>query len=263
MPNKYISKLANSRVLVIGGSSGIGYGVAEALIEYSAAYVAISSSNPSRVDKAISQLKSAYPDSKTKLQGVACNLGDQSKLESNIKNLFSSLDLNGDKLDHIVYTAGDALAAKPISEVDLGFAIQAGMVRFFGPLIVAKHAPQYLKPGPESSITLTTGSVSEKPIPDWSVVGSFATGLHGMTRGLALDLKPIRVNLISPGAVETELWDGLSQEQKEGLFEGVRKGTTTGKVGRVVDVVEGYLGLMKDGNASGTCWRTDGGHLVM
>ena len=63
-----------------------------------------------------------------------------------------------------------------------------------------------LSGGPKSSITFTTGAVSEKPIPNWAMINSYATGLQGMTRGLALDMKPIRVNLVSPGAVDTELW---------------------------------------------------------
>jgi NAD(P)-dependent dehydrogenase (short-subunit alcohol dehydrogenase family) len=57
-------------------------------------------------------------------------------------------------------------------------------------------------------------SVSIKPKPDWTVLGSFASGMHGMTRGLALDLKPIRVNLVSPGPINTELWKTQSEDER-------------------------------------------------
>lgn len=85
-----------------------------------------------------------------------------------------------------------------ISTIDIAKVTKAGMVRFYGPLFVGKHIRQYIKPGNESSFTITSGSVSERPRPNWSVINSYATGLLGMTRGLALDLKPLRVNLVAP-----------------------------------------------------------------
>ena len=84
-----------------------------------------------------------------------------------------------------------------------------------------------------------------------------------MMRNLALDMRPTRVNLISPGAVDTELWDGMSEQQKEGFMESVKKSGTTGRVGRVEDVVEAYLGVLRDGNCSGSVVSTNGGHLIM
>ena len=131
------------------------------------------------------------------------------------------------------YTAGDALATIPIAEITMEKAKKAGMVRYFGPLMVAKHAPKYLNPGPASSIILTTGSVSEKPIPGWAAVNGYATALHGLNRGLALDLKPIRVNLISPGAVDTDLWAGLPKEAREARFKAFAEHSATGIVGQV------------------------------
>lgn len=86
----------------------------------------------------------------------------------------------------MVFPAGDHLAIHPIAEADFQFIEKAGMVRFFAPLLVAKHAARHLTPGPASSITLTTGSVSERPEAGWAVVNSFATGVHSMARGLFL-----------------------------------------------------------------------------
>lgn len=195
---KYTQKLKDAHVLIIGGSAGIGYGVAEAVLE-NGGRVTISSSNSSRVQNAVERLQKAYPSAAQRVAGHACGLGDEATLESNVKSLFEKTG----ELDHVVFTAGDALATIPIQDVTMDKVKKAGMVRFFAPLMIGKIAPQYLKKSPASSITLTTGAVSERPIPDWSVVGSYAAGLQAMTRGLALDLKPIRVNLVSPGAVDT------------------------------------------------------------
>lgn len=120
----------------------------------------------------------------------------------------------------------------------------------------------YLKAGPHSSFTITTGGVSQKPIPNWTVVASYAGGLHAMTRNLALDLKPTRVNLVSPGAVDTELWSAIG-DQKEALLAEMGKRTLTGKVGQVQDVVEAYLYVLKDENNTGSCISTNGGGIIM
>ena len=221
--------------------------------------VTISSSSTQRVQDAISRLQKSYPSASERVQGHAANLGDDATLESNIADLFEKTG----QLDHVVYTAGDQLATIPIAEVTLAQIKQAGMVRFFAPVLVAKYAPKYLSKSVESSITFTAGAVSERPIPGWSVVNGFATGLHGSTRGLALDLKPIRVNLVNPGAVDTELWSGLPEEAKQEVFKSFKDKMTTGTVGKVEDVAEAYLYCIKDKNLSGALISTSGGALLL
>jgi len=221
--------------------------------------VIVSSSNSERVQKAVESLKQSYPSASGRISGYACNLGDQATIEDNIKQLFEKVG----ELDHVIFTAGDPLAATPIDDVNMDKMVKAGMVRFFAPLFVGKYAPKYLKGGRESSITFTTGAVSERPIGNWSLIGSFATGLHGMTRGLALDLKPIRVNLVSPGAVVTELWNHMTEQQRSQYFKSVEEKLPTGKVGQVTDVVESYLYALKDQNLTGSMISTNGGHLLV
>lgn len=83
-----------------------------------------------------------------------------------------------------------------------------------------------------------------------------------MVRGMALDLKPLRVNVVSPGAVDTELWSGIPSEQKEHMFREMEKKIPVGKVAKVEDVAESYLYLMKDQNITGAMISTSGGHLL-
>ena len=255
---KYSNKLVGARVLIIGGSSGIGYCVAEACLEFGASVV-ISSSSQSRIDSSISQLLKTYPSAQRRIEGYACDLSSPS-VEANIERLLQRC--GSPQFDHIVFTAGDSLATSKLSDTTLESMQKAAMVRFNAPLLLAKHAPQHLKPGPASSITLTTGSVSRKPIKDWSVVAGYATGIHGTMRNLALDLAPIRVNLISPGPVMTPLWDGKSEEEKAEFIADVKGKLTTGEVGRPEDVAESYLYVMRDWNVSGSVIDTNGGSLL-
>jgi NAD(P)-dependent dehydrogenase (short-subunit alcohol dehydrogenase family) len=107
---KYTSKLHNSRILVIGGSSGLGFCVAEACTE-NGAIVAISSSKKDRVDKAVDRIKTAYPSAKDRVFGLPVNLGDPDTLEKELKDLLDgTVEVVGGKLDHVIFTAGDALA---------------------------------------------------------------------------------------------------------------------------------------------------------
>jgi len=256
---KYTQQLKGANVLVIGGSAGLGYGVAEAVLE-EGGNVTISSSNQARVDKAVASLKKSYPSAAKRVVGYAYSMGDEPTLESNIVELLEKCGKGS--LDHIVYTAGDALAMMPIAEVTMEKLKQAGMVRYFGPVMVGKHAPKYLKEGPASSIILTTGSVSQKPRPNWSAVGGYATALHGLTRGLAYDLAPLRVNLISPGGVDTELWASMPADARAQVFESMAAASLTGKIGSVADVTQSYLYCMKDKNATGAIISTSSGALL-
>lgn len=251
---KYTNKLEGKRVLILGGSAGIGYGVAEASLEYGAK-VFISSSNSKRVDAAVTKLQEAYPSKASNIKGFACDLGSN-EVEANLATLMKQV---GD-VEHVAYTAGDALAMMPLKEVDLEKLKKAGQVRFFAPLLLAKHLPKTTK-----SYTLTTGSISFKPRPDWSAIAGYGSGLHAMTRNLAMDLAPIRVNLISPGVVDTPLWRNgdKSEEDVQKLLKSSAERTLTGRPGHIEDIAEGYLAFMRDENVTGSIYSTDGGSVLM
>jgi len=256
---KYTNKLAGKHVLVIGGTSGIGFAVAEASLE-SDATVTISSSKSTTIESAITRLTASYPTQASggRLRGFTCDLAG-ADLEANVEKLFEQVG----KVDHIVFTAGDRLAIKPLQEHTLASIQAAGQIRFFAPLIIAKIGSRYLSAGPEASITLTTGSVSLKPAPNWSVVASYASGMHGMTRNLALDLRPVRVNLVSPGLTVTTMWDHMAPEARTNLFQAFGARVPTGSVGSPEDVAECYLWLMKDKNVTGAVVQSDSGTMLV
>jgi NAD(P)-dependent dehydrogenase (short-subunit alcohol dehydrogenase family) len=244
-----MSPIENTTILVIGGSSGIGYGVAEkALAERAAVHIA--SSNASRVQESTKSLQQRFPDAQ--IFGHVCDLAGPD-VEKSLECLLTTVG----PLDHIVFTAADRLAIQPLDAIDLDAIHRAGHIRFAVPLLLAKLAPRFVNPGYRSSITLTTGAASQKPIPNWSLIAGYLTGLHGLTQNLALDLKPMRVNLVSPGAVATPLWGSA------GVPEGLKNSTTLGKIGTAEEVAEAYIYLMKDTNATGSCVSTNAGSLLL
>ncbi|KAL4961626.1 oxidoreductase, short chain dehydrogenase/reductase family [Aspergillus stella-maris] len=243
--------IKDSTVLIIGGSSGIGLAVASLCVE-AGAKVHIASSNPTRLQSSIDTLEQEARDPNSTVTGHVCNLSSEN-VERDLTRVFQ----NAAPIDHIVYTAGDALAIRPLDNINLEAIHKAGHVRFAVPLLVAKLAPAYMVPGYRSSITLTTGSASEKPLPGWSLVAGYLTGLHGMTKSLAIDLKPLRVNLVSPGVVDTPMWG------EGGVPGGLKEGTLLGKVGTAEEVAEAYIYLMRDSNATGSVVNTNGGGFLV
>ncbi|KAM3087958.1 hypothetical protein ACMFMG_002027 [Clarireedia jacksonii] len=232
MPGKY-QKLAGKHVLVIGGTAGAGFCVAEASLE-SGASVTVSSSSPQRVSSAIERLKSSYPEGK--IAGYQCDLSKPS-VEADIEKLFEQTG----KVDHVVFTAGDPLANMQLKDATLENILKAG----------------------QSSVIITTGSAADRPLHGFSVISGFAAGVHGMVRGLALELAPIRVNAVSLGAVDTELWSAFEPEKTKAMFKGIEEKVPTKHVGLPEETAEAYLWLMKDSNATGTIARTDSGALLV
>lgn len=249
--------IKNNSILVIGGSSGIGFAVAK-LAAQEGARVFIASSNPDRVANAVSRLKEVAPDAPY-IAGYTCDIGGDNA-EANLHNLFKEATAaSGSLLDHIVYTAVK-LDLKPVSEVTVPYLRQNLQFAHVVPLLISKLAPSFMKERYTSSMTFTSGMIAEKPVKGYTVVCGGAAGLAGLTRALALDLAPIRVNLVSPGLTITELMG--SEEQRAQVAEMASKTALLGKPGMPEEVAEAYVYLMKDSNNTGTNVNTNGGALL-
>lgn len=262
--NRRYNKLAGHRILIFGGTSGIGYEVACASLESNASAIIISSSNPERVKSTIARLKGEYPNlsSKTSITGQACDIGNAETLEENVASILAFATEEGTKkLDHIVTTAGNFPPDIPFADMTPAHVEAAQTVRFTAGFMIAKHASvkNYFVPGPTSSFTLTSGSATERPIPGRGLVSGITSGLLGLSKGLALDLAPLRVNCIIPGAVDTEIWNFIPEEQRRPMLEGMAAQSTTGKIGTPEQIAEAYVYVMKDSNITGSTISTNGG----
>ncbi|RAH69236.1 oxidoreductase, short chain dehydrogenase/reductase family [Aspergillus aculeatinus CBS 121060] len=267
-----VNKLAGTRVLVIGGTSGIGFAVARAALEHGAS-VFLASSQARKVDDALTRLRTLYPDpgSQSRIAGgCACNLGDPATSETHVRSLLEQATTTTSTtgktfLDHIVYTAGDALGLKPVTDPTLTVADihAAGTVRVLGALMVAKHARSYMRVSARSSITFTSGVNGHRPARGWALAAASGGAVEGMARGLAVDLAPVRVNTVSPSAVLTELFDTFGDEEaKLAAVERYAEETLVGEIGRPEEVAEAYVYLMKDRFVTGTVVHSEGGKLL-
>ncbi|KAL7907833.1 NAD(P)-binding protein [Trichoderma velutinum] len=262
---KYVNKLQGHRVLVLGGSSGVGFCVAEAALEHGA-QVIVSSSNQTKLDKAVSRLREHIKaanlgDADKLLSSKTCDLGNPDTLDENVVQLLEFATKDG-KLDHVVNTAGDALNTGGLSDVTVKEIWATSQVRATAAIIIAKHLKKYINNSVKSSVTLTGGTNTWRPLPNWSVIAAAGGATEGLSRGLAVDLRPVRCNCVMLGAVETELLDAIPKEHRETVLDGFRKEAITGTIATPQEVAEAYIYSMKDSFATGAIIETHGGRLV-
>jgi NAD(P)-dependent dehydrogenase (short-subunit alcohol dehydrogenase family) len=237
--------LNNKRVVILGGSSGIGLAVAEQAAA-KGAEVVVASSNAERVQKAIESLGGGT-------QGHAIDLADERAVET----LFGSLGA----FDHLVFTAGDSLHLENLADTDLKQARRAFELRYWAALAAVKYASKSIRKG--GSIVLTAGVAGQRPHKGWVVAASVCGTIEALTRALALELAPIRVNAVSPGVVRTNLWQNMTVEEREHLYASVGKSLPVGRVGEARDIAQAYLFLMQEGFATGQTLVVDGGTVLV
>ncbi len=231
----------DQRVVVIGGSAGIGLATAQLAAEYGAS-VAITSRSQERLDAALGQL----PDA------ASGHIVDVTS-EASVERLFAELG----ELDHLVYTAGEPLRPFPIDGLDLDDARVFLETRLWGAVAAVKHAHARIRPG--GSISLTSGSAGARPQPGWLVGAGICGAIEAIARTLAVELAPIRVNAFAPGIVRTELWQGIPEADREAMFEATAQQLPARRIGTPEDVALTIAYLMADGYVTGTVVELNGG----
>ena len=236
--------LANQRVVIIGGSSGMGLATARAAAA-AGAVVTIASSNKGRLDAALAELP-----------GTCDAEVIDTRDEASVADLFDRIG----SLDHLVYTAGDAFTPRPLADLPLSEARQGFEVRLWGEITAVKYAAPRIRPG--GSVSLTTGTVSARPAPGAALAAASAAAGEGLTRGLAVELAPIRVNAVRAGAFRTPLWDRLPEPKREAAFASLAGRTLTKTVGDPGQIATAHLYLMENDYVTGTVLTVDGGLLL-
>ena len=235
----------NKRVVIVGGSSGIGLAVAgKAALQ--GAEVVIVSSNAKRVQEAVKSIGG-------EAQGQAVDVYD----EKAVKSFFTNIDT----FDHLVFTAGDSLQLHELADTDLKQARHAFELRYWSALATVKYGSPQIRHG--GSIVLTTGVAGRRPLSGWVIAASVCGTIEALTRALAVELAPIRVNAVSPGVVRTNLWQNMSSSEREQLFESVGKRLPVGRVGEAHDIAQAYLFLMQEGFSTGQTVVVDGGTVLV
>ena len=237
--------LNGKRVIVLGGTAGIGFAVARAAAE-GGAEVIVASSRQSSVDKALAALPSTA-------SGSALDL----RSEPAITEFFAGVG----PFDHLVYTAGEPLAPGLLADSSIVQAREFFEVRYWGALTAVKNSLGRIRPG--GSITLSSGGTSQRPVAGWTAPTSVCGAMEALTRALAVELAPIRVNAVRPGLVRTDLWQNFPESDRDALYAATAETLPVGRIGEQEDIAESYLYLMDSGYTTGSIVTIDGGHLLV
>ena len=240
-------RLDGKRVVVIGGSSGIGLETARLALSLGA-NVTIAGRSVDRLSRAAANLAAVnFKNVPDRLRTVVADMADGPSIQS----LFSGES----QVDHVFVPAGEL---RPES-ADLLTGDIAGMrsileVRLLGVAHVVRHAKPLMKNG---SIVLMSGLFATRPAKGGAIAATAVAAVQGMTRALALDLAPIRVNAVAPGLIDTPLWDAFGA-QREAILGRASK-LPVGRAGRPEEIAEAVVFLMTNGFVTGIVLPVDGG----
>jgi len=235
-----MNKLEGKKVLVVGGSSGIGEAAAQALAALGA-QVTIASRDPARLQAAAQRLGGAV---RTAVLDTANDAG--------VEAFFAAQET----YDHIVISAAQT-ASGPVRQLPLGDAYAAMNSKFWGAYRVARAA----RIAAGGSLTLVSGFLSARPSKTSVLQGAINAALESLARGLALELAPVRVNTVSPGMIATPMWSG-SDEARAARFEAVAARLPVQRIGQAEDVANAIVYLVTTPYATGSTVLVDGGGTI-
>jgi NAD(P)-dependent dehydrogenase (short-subunit alcohol dehydrogenase family) len=239
-----VAELLGQTVVVIGGSAGIGLETArQARAE--GADVILTARDRERLERAATELGAK--------RSVAFDATDFARLDQFFEELPAPID-------HLMVTAGGPYYG-PLATMDFDQARRDVEQHLWLTLRVARNAAGKVRPG--GTLLFISGTGGRRPAVGYTVLSTFTAGLPALTKVLALELAPVRVNLIAPGFVDTPLSASILGDQLDERREQLR---TTLPIGRVVgapDVAALAVHIMTNTALTGATFDIDGGQQLI
>ncbi|HEY3267971.1 MAG TPA: SDR family oxidoreductase [Armatimonadota bacterium] len=236
--------LQNRTVLIFGGSSGIGLATGQAAAAAGARVVVVGRRKDA-LDQAVGLIGPGA-------SAVAADIG----IEADVRRVFETAG----EVDHVVTTAAN-LTYAPITEFQMEDAQRVLDSKLLGPLMVAKHAGKRLPA--TGSITFISGVAAYKPMPGGAMVGAANAALESLAQTAAVELAPIRVNVVSPGVVDTPSWSGMPADDRRRYFASLAATLPARRIGQPEDLAQAILAVMTNAYITGTVLHVDGGHRLV
>ena len=237
------SSFQDAVVVIVGGTSGIGLATA-AMVQAAGAQVTVVGRDKDRLGAALEQLGGPA-------QGMALDVADESAVEE----LFASLD----HVDHVAMLAGTH-AAGEIVDVATSTLREPVENRLWGALYVCKYAAPKMTDG---SITICTGAGVARPRRGAAIVAAAAGSAELLARAVALEVAPVRVNIIRPGIVDTPLLDRMAGAHRDAMIDSMAKRIPLGRVAQPAEIAHAIVFLMSNPYMTGSTLTIDGGFSLV
>jgi NAD(P)-dependent dehydrogenase (short-subunit alcohol dehydrogenase family) len=235
------SRFQGQRTVILGGTSGIGLATA-ATLTAAGAEVLIAGRDPAKLKAAVGRLGAGA-------RGEAIDAGDRAALETLYRGFGS--------FHHLVITLSGAAGAGLFRELKLDDLRRGFEAKFWPHLHAAQVALPHLLPG--GSILFVTAASAGHTLPGTSGLAAINGAIEMMVPILAAELKPVRVNAVSPGVVDTPWWDHVPAEQRAGVLAGVSAGSAVGRPGRPEEIADAIAFILGSAFTTGTILHCDGG----
>ena len=236
-------ELAGQTVVVIGGSSGIGFETARRA-RSEGADVVLAGRNPGRVEHAARELGA--------LSSAAFDATDFERL----RRFFDELPA---PIDHVMVTAGGPYYAR-LADIDFTRARRNVEEELWLPLYIARCAIGKVRPG---GTLLFIGGTGGRRATAGALIVTFTAAMPALTKALAVELAPVRVNLIAAGFVDTPLSASLLGDQLDARREQLRKTLPIGRVVGPADIAALAVHLMTNPAVTGATYEIDGGQQLV
>ena len=234
-------RLDGQVVAVVGGSSGIGLGIAKAAAGAGARVVI--------AGRSVAKLEAAQRDLGEAAEARELDATD----DRAVLRFFDAVGA----LDHLVATAAADLPFGPFAGLDMAAFRQGFDGKFWAFTLALRHALATIRR--DGSVALVTGAAARTASPGTAGVAAVNGAIQSMVPVLARELAPLRVNALSPGLVETPVWDGMPAQARDAMFGQAAASLPVGRIGKPADLGEAALFLMTNGYTTGIVLDVDGG----
>ncbi|HVI43361.1 MAG TPA: SDR family oxidoreductase [Chitinophaga sp.] len=234
------SSFENQKVVIAGGSSGIGLATATILAKEKA-HVTITGRSAGRLADAAKTAPGVHT----------------AAIDSNNRPSLDEFFTSHGEIDHLVLALSGAKGAGTFADLSLKDLREGFEGKFWPQLETLQAALPYVKK--TGSITVITAASAVLQAPGVSGLAAINGSLELMIPSLAKEIQPLRINAVSPGVIDTPWWDMMPADVKAQTFEQYASQTPVGRIGRPEEVAHSIIFLMANGNITGTIIRCDGG----
>lgn len=235
------TNLKNKKIVIIGGGSGIGLAAAKQLAGLGAR-VTITGRNEEK-------LRSAASSAEGVLEYAAFDAASREELD----RFFG----RAGAIDHLVLTLSGAKGGGAFRDLSPSALREGFEAKFFAHVQAAQATLGRISQ--DGSITFVSAISARGSMPGTAGLAAINGAIEAMIKPLARELKPLRVNAVSPGVIESPWWDALPPGQRQSLLQGAAQMTLVKRNGQPDEVAQAIVFLVTNGFVTGTVIEIDGG----